>query len=66
MPVKHAYQLGGKWYAHPYLPHTRCELLPGGKTEGQSYISGWKPITPSMFQHYEYGQEKLLESSDDE
>lgn len=52
MPVCHAYQVGGKWYAHPYLPKTRCELKPGGEVFGQSYIDGWKPATPLMFDHF--------------
>jgi hypothetical protein len=44
--VCRAYVLGGAVYAHPYLPETRCKLLPGGKVEGECYIHGWEPITP--------------------
>lgn len=59
MPVKHAYQLGGDWYAHPYLPDTRCKLLPNGDIEGQSYIKAWKPVTSKMFELFK--TEKLLD-----
>lgn len=47
-----AYQLGNKFYAHPYVPHTRGELLPGGKVNGPSYVSSWDPITPETFKLY--------------
>lgn len=35
-------------FAAPYLPETRCELLPGGKVIGDIYIDGWRPATPRM------------------
>lgn len=46
--IKRAYRLGGHWWANPYLPETRCKLLPGGKAEGQSYIVGWEPCIPEL------------------
>ena len=47
--VKRAYTLGGRVYANPHMPYTRTELLPGGKTRGQSYIDGWQPVTDKTF-----------------
>lgn len=46
--LRRAERLGHDWYAAPYLPETRCRLLPGGKIEGQSYVTGWRPVTPGM------------------
>ena len=38
----------GKPFAAPYLPETRCELLPGGGVIGSSYISAWLPASEGM------------------
>ena len=35
-------------FAAPYLPETECQLLPGGKVKGDSYIKGWTPVTPKV------------------
>ncbi len=40
-------------FAAPYLPHTRCELLPGGKVIGDCYIKGWRPASERMAAFYD-------------
>lgn len=50
--VRRTYSMGGVVYSNPYLARTRTELLPGGETNGQCYIVGWKPVTTKMFSLY--------------
>lgn len=38
----------GKPFSAPYLPETRCELLPGGGVIGGCYIEAWHPATEDM------------------
>jgi hypothetical protein len=56
-PICRAYKLGKAIYAHPYCEETRCELLPKGVTKGQSYITGWSPITDKTINLYEVDDE---------
>ncbi len=39
-------------FAAPYLPPTRCELLPGGKLIGAEYVIGWLPASECMREFY--------------
>ena len=50
--LRRAYYLGERLYANPYLPRTRCRLLPGGKTDGVLYIKSWLPVTRKMEEHW--------------
>ena len=47
---------GSRAYAAPYLPDTRCLLLPGGKVDGKSYVCGWEPCDERMSEHYRLPQ----------
>ena len=51
--IRRVYKIGNTLYAHPYLPHTRCQILPGGKVVGKIYIDGWEPITPKTIRLWE-------------
>lgn len=52
--ICHAYNIGHKMFAHPYLPRTRAELLPGGKIgKGPIYVHGWHPITDKTFELFD-------------
>jgi hypothetical protein len=42
----------GTPFAAPYLPHTRCQLLPQGKLIGQSYVHSWMPASPAMHEFF--------------
>ena len=53
--IRHAYILGGRVYADPYLPRTRVELRRGGKAYGRSYIHSWLPITRKVKSFYSDG-----------
>lgn len=46
--IRRAYRLHDSMWAHPYLPETRVELLPGGRVRGRCYIRGWRPLTPGI------------------
>lgn len=50
--VKKSYKLGDRFYAHPHLPETRCELLKGGGIDGVIYVTKWLPITKKTFDFY--------------
>ena len=52
--ICHAYAIGTRAFAHPYLSYTRVELLPGGKIgNGPSYIHTWYPITKKPCRLYD-------------
>jgi len=40
--------LGDHWFAAPYLPKTRCRLLPDLSVDGPSYVIGWYPVTDGV------------------
>ena len=42
----------GRPFAAPFLPSTRCELLPFGKLIGQSYVDGWLPASDNMLHFF--------------
>lgn len=44
--------LAGLPYAAPYLPDTRCLLLPQGKIKGVIFIMGWLPASNNMLTYY--------------
>ena len=58
--VRHAYRLGvGGMWSHPYLPDTKCQLLPNGEIGvGPSYVKGWIPVTHKMQEFYSKGVEQ--------
>jgi hypothetical protein len=45
-------------YASPYLPETRCKLLPGGKLVGQCYVRDWEPASDAMQTYFHSGDKQ--------
>lgn len=55
--LRRAVKMGEKWYAIPYLPDTRAQLLPGGKVSGKSYVIRWDPVTDLVKDYYNLTQD---------
>jgi hypothetical protein len=62
--LRRAYQLGGHWWANPYLSETRTILNADGSTTGQCYVNCWMPITKIMQEYFKPNQPRDLGNED--
>lgn len=51
-------------YAAPYLPSTRCKLLPQGKIVGRCFVIGWEPASALTAAYFKQGDCAEVASQD--